>query len=159
MSGSKPGQAGPKKSAPEIESEPFDIKKYLCFDEDVRAALFEQPWNPVPQIDRSLEMLESGEYPSHFCLCMVRYSAHWALRYLERARRGEVLDYSRFELFQGVLVSRADTQLGALVRLMQKRDSLEAMQPELERVLGVCQGGLGECIAPLKAGHRVTAQD
>jgi hypothetical protein len=138
MSGSKPGQVAPEKSRPEIE--PFDIKKYLCFDEDVRAALFEQPWNPVPQIDGSLQMLESGEYPPHFCLCMVRYFAYWALRYLERERRGEKLDYSRFKLFQGALASRADTELGALVRSMQGRDSFAAMQPDLERVLGVCQG-------------------
>ncbi len=139
MSGRKPGKPGPKGSA----SEPINVEDYLYFAEDVRVALFEQPWNPAPQIDESLEMLESGDYPSHLCLCMVRYTALSALRYLERARRGEQLDYSRFELFHGVLGSDPHTPLGALVRSMQGRDSFAAMQPDLEAVLGICQGLLG----------------
>ena len=105
----KPRKPGRENSASRIWQKLRGDEVQLRYADILDPALFEQPWNPAPAIDEWLAMMESGEYPAHFCLRMVRDTARWALGFLARSRRGEKLDYCRFELFHGKLGSQPET--------------------------------------------------
>lgn len=139
----KPGKPGREKSVFDIWHDLMGDEVYLYWADAVDPAQFDQPWNPALAIDEWLGLMASGEYASILCLRMIRETARRALNFLERARWGEKLDYSRFELFEGEPGSDPQTELGALVRSMRGRDSFAGMRADLEAVLALCRGVLG----------------